>query len=80
VTLSLRNAPAANELTMEAGAWRDTLHLSASEERQVQVPIDSARGAAAITFTASSGFQPSENDPSSRDKRFLGLMVKVEGN
>jgi hypothetical protein len=54
------------------------LHLAGGEERRVRIPIDAARGAAAVTFTTSSGFRPSAADPSSRDGRFLGVMVKVD--
>jgi hypothetical protein len=78
VMLWLRNAPVANDLMIDTGGHHDTLHLAGGEERRVPIPIDAARGAAAVTFTTSSGFRPSAADPSSRDGRFLGVMVKVD--
>lgn len=78
VTLFLRNAPAANRLRIEAGTWRDELTLAPGEERRVQVPLDTARGATLITFASDSGFRPSAVDPKSRDDRFLGVWIRIE--
>ena len=73
--LTLRNAPAENDVKLQAGGWAETLHLSSGEERIVNVPLDTARGATAITIASSSGFRPSDSDPSNRDPRFLGVYV-----
>lgn len=77
-TLLLRNAPVQNRLQIRAGGWRDDLQLGPGEERRVEIPLDTARGATLITFTSSSGFRPSDVDPKSRDGRFLGVWVKLE--
>jgi hypothetical protein len=76
VRLLLRNAPVQNRLTVQAGAWRAEIDLAPGEERQVEIPLDSGRGAALITFGVSSGFRPSEVEPGSRDERFLGVWVQ----
>ena len=73
--LTLRNAPAQNDVTLHAGGWVETLQLVPGEERVIDVPLDAARVATAITITSSSGFRPSATDPSSRDERFLGVYV-----
>ncbi len=78
MTLLLRNAPTANRLVIETGTWRDELSLEPGEERHVQVPLDTARGATMITFAAETGFRPSAVNPNSRDDRFLGVWVKIE--
>jgi hypothetical protein len=77
-TLFLRNAPAANRVSIEARSWRDEFQLEAGEERRVQVPLDSERGATLIRLASSGGFRPSEVNPTSRDDRFLGVWVKPE--
>jgi hypothetical protein len=78
-TLLLRNGAAENTVLIETKGWRESLGLGAGEERRVQVPSDVARGAAWLRITTSAGFTPSEVDPNSRDHRFLGVWVKVEG-
>jgi hypothetical protein len=53
--------------------------MSPGEEQQVEVPIDRASGASLLRIEAGSGFRPSDREPVSRDQRFLGVWVKVEG-
>jgi hypothetical protein len=74
----LRNAPVANTVTIEAGAWRRQFAMAPGEERQVVVPIDAARGAALVTIGSSAGFRPAEADPASRDTRYLGVYIRIE--
>jgi hypothetical protein len=78
VTLRLRNAPVDNRLTISTGAWRRDLQLAPGEEQQVDLPLDSARGAALVRFTTSAGFTPADHEPGSRDRRFLGVYMKIE--
>ena len=70
-------APVENTVLVQAAAWRDGLRLGPGEERQIQVPLDHARGATLLRFTTSAGFRPSAVDPKSRDDRFLGVWVRV---
>ncbi len=77
VRLLLRNAPVGNRVLVEAGAWRANFDLGPGEERRIEVPLDPARGAVLVRFTASSGFRPSEVAPGSRDDRFLGVWVQL---
>ncbi len=76
--LLVRNAPVANEVEIQAGAWTAPLSLNPGDERRIEVPLDTRRGATAITFRVKSGFRPSEASPQSRDERFLGVWVKLE--
>jgi hypothetical protein len=73
--LQLRNAPVANTLALERGAWRQTIELGASEERRIDVPLDGGAGTP-LRIRCSSGFRPSETDPHSRDSRLLGIYVR----
>jgi hypothetical protein len=79
VTLLLRNAPVDNRIVLRAGAWTRILEMAPGGEQQVQVPIEAGQGAGLLQIEASSGFRPSEREPASRDQRFLGVWVKVEG-
>ena len=75
--LQLRNGAVENTVLVQAGGWRDGLRLGPGEERQIQIPLDHARGATLLRFTTTAGFRPSEVDPTSRDDRFLGVWVKI---
>lgn len=79
VTLLLRNAPVDNRIVLQAGAWTRVLQMAPGEEQRVEVPVDATRGASLLRVEAGSGFRPSEREPASRDQRFLGVWVKVEG-
>jgi hypothetical protein len=76
IDLTVRNAPVANVVTIQTGAWREVLQLTPGEERQLRVPVDPQRGAALVMIDSTSGFRPSEIETSSRDNRFLGVWVK----
>jgi hypothetical protein len=78
VTLLLRNAPAANRVTLAAGAWHEELQLNPGEERRVEMPLDASTGIAVLRIRSESGFRPADADPKSRDTRFLGVFVRVE--
>jgi len=77
VRLLLRNAPIENEVTLEAGEWREHLTLAPAEERHLEIPLAPGRAAALVTVTSASGFRPSESLAGSRDDRFLGVWMKV---
>jgi hypothetical protein len=72
----LRNAPVANRVAIASGRWAETLDLEPGEEREVRVPVASARGAALVRISSADGFRPSEVEPGSRDTRFLGVWVR----
>jgi hypothetical protein len=76
IDLLIRNAPVANVVTMQSGAWREVLQLTPGEERQLRLHVDPQRGAALVTITTSWGFRPSELESESRDSRYLGVWVK----
>jgi hypothetical protein len=78
LTLTLRNAPVNNHVTVHSGGWSRVLEMSAGEEQRVEVPIAPGRTAAPLRIAAGSGFRPSDHDPASRDDRFLGVWVKIE--
>ena len=55
IRLFVRNAPVQNHVTLESGAWRQTLALEPREERTVDVPVDGARPGALLRVTTTAG-------------------------
>lgn len=76
-SLLLRNAPVANRVTVETGAWREELALRPGEERTLAIPRQGDTAATLVRVAAASGFRPSEVNRASRDQRFLGVWVEV---
>ena len=79
VILTLRNAPVENRVTLTSRGWERVLTMAAGEEQRIEIPMAPGAEAVPLRITASSGFRPSEVDAGSRDERFLGVWVKVEG-
>ena len=77
--LLVRNAPVDNRVTLSVGGWRRELRLAPGEEQGLEIPLDAARGGALVHVESASGFRPAEQDPASRDQRFLGVWIKVGG-
>jgi hypothetical protein len=77
-SLRLRNGPLNNRVTVESGGWRRELDLSPDEEQQVEIPLAPSRGAGLLQIASSASFRPSDHDPASQDRRFLGVWVRVE--
>ena len=80
VVLTLRNAPVENRITLASRGWEKVLTMAAGEEQRIEIPMAPGAEAVPLRITASSGFRPSEVDAGSRDERFLGVWVKIEGN
>jgi len=78
LAIVLRNAPIDNDVTLISGGWREHVRLAPGEERRIDVPVDPAKGAAAVTFDVAAGFSPAASDPGNRDTRFLGVWARVE--
>jgi hypothetical protein len=73
--LFVRNAPVANEVTIEIDGHADTLPLQPREERIVPVP--DGHGAALIRIQSRSGFRPVQVDAGSTDTRYLGTWIEL---
>jgi hypothetical protein len=71
VSLTLRNAPVANTVTLEFAGKREAIALTPGEERRIDVPAGTL-----VQIRASAGFRPSEMDRNSRDTRLLGVYIR----
>ena len=78
VAIRIRNAPVENHVVLMSGIWRREIRMNPGEEQLIDVPVDAERGGAVLQVETSAGFRPAEQDPASRDQRFLGLWVRVE--
>jgi hypothetical protein len=78
IRLFVRNAAVRNQVTLESGAWRQTLTLEPREERMFDVPIGRpGTNAALLRVTASAGARPSDLDPANEDRRLLGCWIET---
>ena len=77
LALRLRNAPVQNRVTVTAGAWRQVYQMAPAEELEIKVPLDPARDGGLLHIESSAGFTPAQQDPASRDQRYLGVYVKL---
>jgi hypothetical protein len=73
--VELTNGPQPNVITLTDPAGRQTLRLSASESRRVDLRLD-AHGQVRVRIASASGFRPSEVGPSA-DRRYLGVRVRA---
>jgi hypothetical protein len=78
ITMVMRNGPVANHVTMAVAGAQTALEFAPGEERRVAVPVDASRRATLLTVSATGGFRPADRDARSRDRRFLGVWVKLD--
>lgn len=73
----LRNGAVANEVTVASGRWVDRFPLKPREERTVEVDFASRAGVLSLRIGSTAGFRPSDVDPASEDRRFLGCWFEL---
>jgi hypothetical protein len=76
---AMRAGPVATTARIRAGTFALVADLGPGEERALSIPL-SPDGTAAVTIAASRGFRPSEADPSSTDRRLLGVRLEPNQN
>jgi hypothetical protein len=82
IMLRLRNGPAANRVSLEAGPVADPvshqhieMSMAAREERAIGLPERGPHQAIRLSIRSESGFRPADMDPHSRDTRVLGVWI-----
>ncbi len=75
-TLLLRSDTDQNRVTLRTHGWVRTLDLRRGVTEEVTLPAGD-NGVVDVTILASDGFVPIERDPTSRDRRFLGVWVEL---
>ena len=76
IVLRVHCGSQANRVTLTTRGWTRTLDLVPTVSQTVELPV-SATGVIALSLATESGFSPSQADPSSKDRRFLGIWVEV---
>jgi hypothetical protein len=75
-TLRIHCGVKANRVTLRSHGWSQALDLVPDRPQEVTLPA-ATRGIVALEIETADGFVPSEIDPSSRDRRFLGAWIEV---
>jgi hypothetical protein len=71
-----RNGAAATTLRLVSGDWHANVPLQPHEAHVLDVPVNREDGIALLQIESERGFRPSDVNPSSPDRRFLGVWVE----
>lgn len=77
VVLRFHPGPKPNTTTISTFGWERHFTLTPGQATEVELPTF-ASGVVPVTITAEGGFFPRDFDPTSTDRRFLGLWVEVK--
>jgi len=72
---TMRAGSESTPVLVTAGGFTVDAELAAGEERDLAIPV-SPEGSVLLTVQAGRGFRPSDADPSSADRRLLGLRLE----
>jgi hypothetical protein len=73
--LRLRSDAPDNTVTLSTHGWTRTLVLHAGQPEEIPLPPPQ-HGLVELAIETSNGFVPMDKDPSSRDRRFLGVWIE----
>jgi hypothetical protein len=74
--LMLRAGPVRTAIVLDAQGWRERISLEPNGERRVTLPA-SKSGMLRVLIETSTGFVPAEIDPTSKDRRSLGVWISA---
>jgi hypothetical protein len=77
VVLRIHPGATANAVTISTFGWQHSYDLVPGQAVEVELP-QFPSGVVPLTITAETGFYPRDIDPSSSDRRFLGVWVEVK--
>jgi hypothetical protein len=73
---TMRAGPVATPVAVRAGSFTLDAELAPGEGRTLEIPV-SPDGTAFVTIDARASFRPSAHDPSSGDRRLLGVRLEA---
>lgn len=73
----LRNTPVDNVVTIDVDDERHEIRLRPREETMIALPRTSRKPDAVVRIQTQNGLRPSQLDPRSPDKRYLGCWVEI---
>jgi hypothetical protein len=77
VILRMHPGATANTVTVGTFGWQQSYDLVPGQAVEVELP-QFPSGVVPLTITAATGFYPRDLDPTSTDRRFLGIWVEVK--
>jgi hypothetical protein len=77
VTLHIHPGATPNVATISTFGWQQRVELTPGTAVDVELPMFPS-GVVPLTIDAATGFYPRDVDPSSTDRRFLGIWVEVK--
>jgi hypothetical protein len=75
--IRLRNAPIANQVSLDTGVWRQLADIEPGAERLVTLPPPGPSRLTVLHIRAERGVRPADRDPANRDMRRLGVWVEI---
>lgn len=76
LVVRLRNGPVPNVAVLAGKGWQRRVALDAGEVSDVELPPVEAGRALALRVTTEQGFVPNDHDPSTGDRRLLGVFLR----
>jgi hypothetical protein len=77
LVLTLHVGPAAGTVRLAVDGQDRSLPLARDETRQLEIPLSPAARLVPIVVQAPGSFRPSDHEPGSTDRRWLGCQVRV---
>ena len=76
--ITVRNGAAPGPVSLHVGGRHETIELGARQRFEITVPLTGDGLEGPVTIEAVNGCRPSEQNPESRDVRWLGSWVTLE--
>jgi hypothetical protein len=77
VHLFVRNPAVDNQITIDAGGWRESAAFKPGEERTFDIPVPANRLSVPVRISSARGARPVEFERGSADTRFLGCWIET---
>jgi hypothetical protein len=77
IRLLVRNGPIQNVATLRSEVWHTEVVLQPDEERIIDVPMAADTPTTPLHVQAARGVRPADADPTSQDRRLLGLWIET---
>jgi hypothetical protein len=77
IRLLVRNGPLQNVATLRSEAWHTEVVLQPDEERIIDLPTAADTPTTPLHVQAARGVRPADADPTSQDRRLLGVWIET---
>ncbi len=77
LVLTLHLGPAAGAVRLTVDGQDRSVTLARDETRQIEIPLNPTAHLVRVVVAAPASFRPSDHEPGSTDRRWLGCQVRV---